>query len=746
MRADREGLRARKRWGLVLAVASVVVSACDDPGMNGGMIEEPTAGDVAVSVAVSGSVVLDSISYVLAGNGIAAFSGKIDVAPAGATATAAIGGVPQGLGYLVSLEAISVDGQTTCAGSGPVDVFVGQTSTVMVIMQCRGPETGGVAVVQGGVNDCPSLTSYVGAPVVVAVGGSITVSAMATDPDGNPLAYQWTAPTGTFDNPVAPMTSFTCTVPGQTTLTVAVSDGMCADSAQLPLSCVPFCGAHPDGTPCDDGDACTRTDACRAGQCLGSNPVVCAGADACHPAGACAPATGVCSHPVAPDGTSCPLPHAAAACVGGTCQLSACTGGFGDCDRMSPTGCETLLLSANGDCGACGHACLPGVSCTAGFCVSPAPMGVTAAPRGWSVGLAWSAAPGATSYEVLRAAGSGAPFVSIGTTTSTQLVDDQVATGVTYAYQVKSNSEGGTSLPSATVTTTALPKQVCVGAQAMQRILVFDATQSGRATPLRTLAGAATDLGFPQGLASNLVSGELFSSLIGGNVPVFALTASGDLSPLRVLAGAAPGQSFHALELDGLHHELFTADYDTGGAFLTLDDATGARTRMVAGNFTQLGHPASLAFDVAHDELFVGQSDPAFSYQQVLVFGRTDNGNVAPRRTLGGPDNTTVGSWSVIVDRAHDELLTTCNCNDQIAVYDRTASGDAAPKRIIEVTGLSRIYAMLLDAASDTLWIQGLGGLTTFQLQEIPRGASGATSPLRPPVLLGAAGRLARCN
>jgi len=326
--------------------------ACDDPGRSAVVEEEPVDGEVALSVSVAGSVVINSIAYVLSGNGIAAVSGTIDVAAAGATASAAIGGVPKGLGYLVTLQATSVDGKTSCAGSGQVDVFAGQTSTVTVVMQCRGPETGGVVVVQGGVNSCPSLTSYSGAPVVVAVGGSIAVTAMAVDPDGNPLAYRWTAPAGMFDNPFAPMTSFTCTVAGPTTLTVAVSDGMCADTADLPLTCVPFCGAHPDGTPCDDGDACTRTDTCQAGACAGSNPVLCAGADACHPAGTCAPATGLCSRPVAPDGTSCPLPHAVASCLGGTCQLATCTGGFGNCDLMSQTGCETLLLSSNTDCGA----------------------------------------------------------------------------------------------------------------------------------------------------------------------------------------------------------------------------------------------------------------------------------------------------------------------------------------------------------------------------------------------------------
>jgi len=96
--------------------------------------------------------------------------------------------------------------------------------------------------------------------------------------------------------------------------------------------------------------------------------------------------------------------------------------------------------------------------------------------------------------------------------------------------------------------------------------------------------------------------------------------------------------------------------------------------------------------------------------------------------------------------RTHDELLTTCNCNDQIVVYDSMAAGDAAPKGTIQVAGLSRINAMLLNAASHTVWIQRLSGPTTFQLLELPRGASGATPPLHPPVLLGAAVRLARCN
>ena len=50
----------------------------------------------------------------------------------------------------------------------------------------------------------------------------------------------------------------------------------------------------PDGTACDDDNACTRTDVCQAGACVGANPVACIPPDTCHSA-SCNPATGVCT-------------------------------------------------------------------------------------------------------------------------------------------------------------------------------------------------------------------------------------------------------------------------------------------------------------------------------------------------------------------------------------------------------------------------------------------------------------------
>jgi len=90
-----------------------------------------------------------------------------------------------------------------------------------------------------------------------------------------------------------------------------------------PGSCDPSTGAcstpiKPDGSACDDANACTQTDACQVGTCAGESPVQCPPPDDCHLAGACNPATGACWMPARPDGSPCP----GGACQGGACVLA----------------------------------------------------------------------------------------------------------------------------------------------------------------------------------------------------------------------------------------------------------------------------------------------------------------------------------------------------------------------------------------------------------------------------------------
>jgi hypothetical protein len=113
----------------------------------------------------------------------------------------------------------------------------------------------------------------------------------------------------------------------------------------------------PDGTLCDDGDLCTRTDTCQNGTCVGSNPVVCTALDQCHNVGTCDPATGVCSNPPKPNDTACDDGNECT--VNDTCQDGACTPGAPrNCDDNNECTADTCDPATG-----CVHTPLPGQPC-----------------------------------------------------------------------------------------------------------------------------------------------------------------------------------------------------------------------------------------------------------------------------------------------------------------------------------------------------------------------------------------------
>ncbi len=84
---------------------------------------------------------------------------------------------------------------------------------------------------------------------------------------------------------------------------------------------------------CNDSNACTTDTGVwntATEHCTCSNtPVVCAASDQCHVAGTCDPATGQCSDPAAPDGTTC---NDADACTQtDVCRAGVCVGSVNAC-------------------------------------------------------------------------------------------------------------------------------------------------------------------------------------------------------------------------------------------------------------------------------------------------------------------------------------------------------------------------------------------------------------------------------
>ena len=133
----------------------------------------------------------------------------------------------------------------------------------------------------------------------------------------------------------------------------------------------------PNGTICGDGDACTQSDSCEAGVCVGANPVTCAALDQCHDAGVCDLETGVCSNPPKADGAAC---EDSDACTQtDVCQAGECVGGnsvvctaldqcheAGVCDPAA--GSCSSPPSADGTTCDDGRFCTEGDACQSGVC------------------------------------------------------------------------------------------------------------------------------------------------------------------------------------------------------------------------------------------------------------------------------------------------------------------------------------------------------------------------------------------
>jgi hypothetical protein len=150
--------------------------------------------------------------------------------------------------------------------------------------------------------------------------------------------------------------------------------------------------AKSSNTPCDDGNACTQTDTCQSGRCVGSNRVVCTVLDQCHSLGTCNTGTGVCSNPALSNGTPCNDGNACTssdACSGGSCR----SGPAVDCTDTNvctadacntTTGCVHPAGNAGATCGS-PASCSGGkeslaTACSGSSTVCPAPVVHDCAP------------------------------------------------------------------------------------------------------------------------------------------------------------------------------------------------------------------------------------------------------------------------------------------------------------------------------------------------------------------------------
>jgi hypothetical protein len=305
-------------------------------------------------------------------------SGTIQTADVNATASVDTS-CPAGSGFVASLSATASDG-TACSGqSQPFNVSIGASVPVAVTLVCGGsipPPAGGSVVVTATVvagDNCPVITSWEVSPLrTTSEFGHIDLSATASDADpGDTVTYQWTATQGTFVNPTAQRTQYSCGPPGRVDLSLIVSDGHlpkpCTAATSFSVFCVEIdeCGngIRGPGEQCDPPDLVSCSAVC---QCIG-------GGNYCEP-------PPLCGNSIIEVGEECDPPDSPG--CNSTCHFASCGDGIRDtgeeCDPPNGTTCRPGCIVARCGDGILdpGETCDPpdGVTCGSG-CVALATCG-----------------------------------------------------------------------------------------------------------------------------------------------------------------------------------------------------------------------------------------------------------------------------------------------------------------------------------------------------------------------------------
>jgi hypothetical protein len=125
-----------------------------------------------------------------------------------------------------------------------------------------------------------------------------------------------------------------------------------------------------------------------------------------------------------------------------------------------------------------------------------------------------------------------------------------------------------------------------------------------------------------------------------------------------------------------------------------------APIRTIQGARSGLSRPETVAVDEKNDELFVG--DPGD--RRVLVYKRDADGDAPPLRTIQGPKTKLLQVVGIAVDPNRDVLVVSSYSRlpggvTGLLVFGRTDEGDVAPRRVIAgpKTGIARLRQIALD-------------------------------------------------
>jgi DNA-binding beta-propeller fold protein YncE len=221
---------------------------------------------------------------------------------------------------------------------------------------------------------------------------------------------------------------------------------------------------------------------------------------------------------------------------------------------------------------------------------------------------------------------------------------------------------------------------------------VYKPAASGDTPPIRVIRSAkASDsvpgMGNPHPIAYDTKREQILvpNCVAHPQIAIFARLAEGGAKPLRRIEGQGSllGRTMHGIVYDGLHDE-FTVPQQFAQAILTYRGSANGEerpVRIIQGPHSQLDAPEHLEVDPVHNEIFVPTR-----HGSILVFSRDGEGDIAPIRVLEGPDTLLTGDNVIAVDSVHSLLLVGTSVGKgqaRLLIFNRTDSGNVKPKAVI---------------------------------------------------------------
>ena len=165
-------------------------------------------------------------------------------------------------------------------------------------------------------------------------------------------------------------------------------------------------------------------------------------------------------------------------------------------------------------------------------------------------------------------------------------------------------------------------------------------------------------------------------------------------------------RTMHDIRYDEVHDEFLVTNPFAEAILVFRGGANGeeAPIRIIQGPHTQLqgtgGSAAGvdrLDVDPVHNEIFIPAGD------RILVYPRTGNGDVAPLRVIRGPDTTLRRAQAIAVDPVQNVIVVGTNVAYQngmgaLLIFNRTDNGNVRPRGVIlgPKSGLGSLNQILI--------------------------------------------------